>query len=92
MRHLFEQFLTSGGDWHATAIMLNVRSKKRGVRHGSHVWKKFELLVKELLACNDTLKYHFIASNYLKCQVPDQCLPFNQVMAKQSPRIFMMKS
>ena len=50
MRHLFEQFLTSGGDWMASAIMMNAKSKKKGVRHGSHVWKKFETLVTEQLS------------------------------------------
>ena len=49
MRHLFEQYLSSGGDWQNSAIMMNVRSKKKGVRHGSHVWKKFHVLVQEWL-------------------------------------------
>ena len=49
MRHLFEQFVTAGEDWQQTAIMMNIRSRKKGTRHGQHVWKKFELLVTELL-------------------------------------------
>ena len=42
MRHLFEQFLSSDGNWMNSAIMLNVRSKKKGTRHGCYVWLKFE--------------------------------------------------
>ena len=47
MRHLYEQFITSGENWLESAIMLNVRSKKKGVRHGCHVWKKHSAVVEE---------------------------------------------
>ena len=54
MRFLFEQFLTANENWQQSAIMMNVRQKKKGSRHGKHVWKRFEQVVAEQLACNRT--------------------------------------
>ena len=42
MRHLFEQFASAEGNWQNSAIMLNVRSKKKGTRHGKYIWRKYE--------------------------------------------------
>ena len=35
MRHLFEQFASAEGNWQNSAIMLNVRSKKRALATAS---------------------------------------------------------
>ena len=54
MRFMFEQFLTADENWQQSAIMMNVRQKKKGSRHGKYVWKRYDHVVTEQLACDGT--------------------------------------
>ena len=47
MRFMFEQFLTADENWQQSAIMMNVRQKKKGSRHGKYVWKRYDHVVTE---------------------------------------------
>eukprot|EP00439_Symbiodinium_sp_Y106_P068539 s1222_g11.t1 len=42
---MFEQFLTADENWQQSAIMMNVRQKKKGSRHGKYVWKRYDHVV-----------------------------------------------
>ena len=56
MRMLFEQFVSSEEDWMKSAIVCNIRQRKKGSRRGQYVWKKFEQLRKEPLVENNKFK------------------------------------
>ena len=84
MRHLFEQFLTCSEDWQQSAIMMNVRSRKKGSRHGSYVWKKFQTLVEEQLA-----RINMTNSRLDRVHPNQDPIPG---MARQSPRISTTRS
>ncbi|CAE7417885.1 unnamed protein product [Symbiodinium sp. CCMP2592] len=47
MRFMFEQFITADENWQQSAIMMNIRQKKKGSRHGKFVWKRFDHVVTE---------------------------------------------
>ena len=55
MRHFFEMYLTSNGNWEESSVMYNARRRSGKKRCGKYVWKRLMDLKQQCLAPNFNL-------------------------------------
>ena len=68
MRHFYEMYMSCGGNWQHSSVMLNIRNRSKGKKTGKYVWKKWETLAKERLGCAGTVLYFITLKDTIKIQ------------------------